>query len=121
MRGGIFRSLHAPPLKRFASDLDRKYTNIEDGLRRTGYDEVALTRYGTDCYAYALLALGQIDLVIEAGLKCLQGKGIVNSLSLKEGEDAFRENARKVRRYGAGVVVICAGGGGIPVIFDPFF
>jgi 5-methyltetrahydrofolate--homocysteine methyltransferase len=44
--------------------------------------------------------------VIEAGLKCLQGKGIVNSISLKEGEDAFREQARKVRRYGAGVVVM---------------
>ena len=44
--------------------------------------------------------------VIEAGLKCLQGKGIVNSISLKEGEDVFREHARKVRRYGAGVVVM---------------
>ena len=44
--------------------------------------------------------------VIEAGLKCLQGKGIVNSISLKEGEDAFREQARKIRRYGAGVVVM---------------
>jgi 5-methyltetrahydrofolate--homocysteine methyltransferase len=44
--------------------------------------------------------------VIEAGLKCLQGKGIVNSISLKEGEDAFREQARKVRRYGAGVIVM---------------
>ena len=44
--------------------------------------------------------------VIEAGLKCLQGKGFVNSLSLKEGEAAFVEQARKVRRYGAGVVVM---------------
>ena len=44
--------------------------------------------------------------VIEAGLKCLQGKGIVNSISLKEGEEAFREHARLVRRYGAGVVVM---------------
>jgi len=44
--------------------------------------------------------------VLEAGLKCLQGKGIVNSLSLKEGEDAFLEQARAVRRYGAGVVVM---------------
>ncbi len=44
--------------------------------------------------------------VIEAGLKCLQGKGIVNSISLKEGEDKFRENARKVLRYGAAVVVM---------------
>ncbi|MDF1811697.1 MAG: methionine synthase [Verrucomicrobiales bacterium] len=44
--------------------------------------------------------------IIEAGLKCLQGKGIVNSISLKEGEDAFRENARKVMKYGAAVVVM---------------
>ena len=39
--------------------------------------------------------------VIEAGLKCIQGKGIVNSISLKEGEDAFRHQAKLVRRYGA--------------------
>jgi len=44
--------------------------------------------------------------VIEAGLQCLQGKGIVNSISLKEGEDVFRDHARRVRRYGAGVVVM---------------
>ncbi|MFL6586997.1 MAG: methionine synthase [Luteimonas sp.] len=44
--------------------------------------------------------------VIEAGLKCLQGKGVVNSISLKEGEAAFLEQARKVLRYGAAVVVM---------------
>ena len=44
--------------------------------------------------------------VIEAGLKTLQGKAIVNSISLKEGEDIFREQARKVRRYGASVIVM---------------
>jgi len=44
--------------------------------------------------------------VIEAGLKCLQGKGIVNSISLKEGEGPFLEHARKVLRYGAAVVVM---------------
>ena len=44
--------------------------------------------------------------VIEAGLKCLQGKAIVNSISLKEGEEAFLEQARFVRRYGAAVVVM---------------
>ncbi|MBM3391912.1 MAG: methionine synthase [Betaproteobacteria bacterium] len=44
--------------------------------------------------------------VIEAGLKCLQGKGIVNSISLKEGEAKFLEQARKVRRYGAAVIVM---------------
>ncbi|TDT89513.1 methionine synthase (B12-dependent) [Azorhizobium sp. AG788] len=44
--------------------------------------------------------------IIEAGLKCIQGKGIVNSISMKEGEDAFRHYARLVRRYGAAVVVM---------------
>jgi 5-methyltetrahydrofolate--homocysteine methyltransferase len=44
--------------------------------------------------------------VIEAGLKCVQGKGVVNSLSLKEGEEDFLAKARLVRRYGAGVVVM---------------
>ncbi len=44
--------------------------------------------------------------VIEAGLKCVQGKAIVNSISMKEGEEKFIEQARKVRRYGAAVVVM---------------
>ncbi|MGJ3262580.1 MAG: methionine synthase [Salinarimonas sp.] len=44
--------------------------------------------------------------VIEAGLKCVQGKAIVNSISMKEGEDAFREQARICRDYGAAVVVM---------------
>jgi len=44
--------------------------------------------------------------VIEAGLRCIQGKGIVNSISLKEGEEAFRHHARLVRRYGAAAVVM---------------
>ncbi len=44
--------------------------------------------------------------VIEAGLKCIQGKGVVNSISLKEGEEAFREHARKIQRYGAGMIVM---------------
>ena len=44
--------------------------------------------------------------VIEAGLKCLQGKGVVNSISLKEGEEQFLDQARKVMRYGAAAVVM---------------
>jgi 5-methyltetrahydrofolate--homocysteine methyltransferase len=44
--------------------------------------------------------------VIEAGLKCVQGKGVVNSISLKEGEEEFLLHARHVRAYGAGVVVM---------------
>ena len=44
--------------------------------------------------------------ILEAGLKCVQGKGIVNSISLKEGEEEFRAQARMVRRYGAAVIVM---------------
>lgn len=44
--------------------------------------------------------------VIEAGLKCVQGKAVVNSISLKEGEESFIEHAKLVRRYGAAVVVM---------------
>jgi 5-methyltetrahydrofolate--homocysteine methyltransferase len=44
--------------------------------------------------------------VLEAGLQCVQGKAVVNSISLKEGEAAFLEQARKVRRYGAAVIVM---------------
>lgn len=44
--------------------------------------------------------------VIEAGLKCIQGKGIVNSISMKEGEDKFLHQARLARRYGAAVIVM---------------
>jgi 5-methyltetrahydrofolate--homocysteine methyltransferase len=44
--------------------------------------------------------------VLEAGLKCVQGKGLVNSISLKEGEEAFLDHARKIKSYGAGAVVM---------------
>ena len=44
--------------------------------------------------------------IIEAGLKCIQGKGIVNSISMKEGEAKFVEQAKLARRYGAAVVVM---------------
>jgi 5-methyltetrahydrofolate--homocysteine methyltransferase len=45
-------------------------------------------------------------VALEAGLKCLQGKGIVNSISLKEGEEAFLDHARRIKQYGAAVVVM---------------
>lgn len=44
--------------------------------------------------------------IIEAGLKCIQGKGVVNSISLKEGEEKFIEQATKIKRYGAAVIVM---------------
>ncbi len=56
--------------------------------------------------------------VIEAGLKCVQGKGIANSISLKEGKEAFCQQARTIRRYGAGVVVMAFDEGGQAVDAD---
>ncbi|MEO8736497.1 MAG: methionine synthase [Edaphobacter sp.] len=56
--------------------------------------------------------------VIEAGLKCLQGKGIVNSISLKEGEEKFRKNAATVLKYGAAVVVMAFDEKGQAATFD---
>jgi 5-methyltetrahydrofolate--homocysteine methyltransferase len=44
--------------------------------------------------------------IIEAGLQCIQGKGVVNSISLKEGESLFKEQAKKIKRYGAATVVM---------------
>jgi 5-methyltetrahydrofolate--homocysteine methyltransferase len=44
--------------------------------------------------------------VIEAGLQCLQGKGVVNSISLKDGEEAFKHKAKKIKRYGAAAIVM---------------
>ena len=44
--------------------------------------------------------------MIEAGLKCTQGKCVVNSISLKEGEQDFLDKARKIKRYGAAVVIM---------------
>jgi 5-methyltetrahydrofolate--homocysteine methyltransferase len=45
--------------------------------------------------------------IIEAGLKCLQGRGVVNSISLKDGEKKFIDQAKIVKRYGADMVVMC--------------
>ena len=56
--------------------------------------------------------------VIEAGLKCLQGKGIVNSISLKEGEAAFLDHAREILRYGAAVVVMAFDENGQAATYD---
>ncbi|MBV9993493.1 MAG: methionine synthase [Alphaproteobacteria bacterium] len=83
--------------------------NVDEGLLDS---EAAMRRF-------LLMAAGEPDIsrvpvmidsskwsVIEAGLKCVQGKGIVNSISLKEGETQFVEHARTILRYGAAVVVM---------------
>lgn len=59
------------------------------------------------CYLQVPLCIDSSNFsVIEAGLKCCQGKCIVNSISLKEGEEDFLEKARKIKLYGAAVVVM---------------
>ncbi|HVF36217.1 MAG TPA: methionine synthase [Candidatus Saccharimonadia bacterium] len=83
--------------------------NMDEGLIDS---EAAMTRYinliasEPDIARVPIMVDSSKWSVIEAGLKCLQGKGIVNSISMKEGEAAFLEQARKVLRYGAAVVVM---------------
>ncbi len=83
--------------------------NMDEGLIDS---EAAMTRYlnllaaEPDVSAVPIMVDSSKFSVIEAGLKCVQGKAIVNSISLKEGEQTFLEQARTIRRYGAAVVVM---------------
>ncbi|SHO55584.1 methionine synthase [Vibrio quintilis] len=83
--------------------------NMDEGMLDA---EACMTRFLNLCASEPDIAKVPIMVdsskweVIEAGLKCIQGKGIVNSISLKEGKDKFVEQARKIRRYGAAVVVM---------------
>jgi 5-methyltetrahydrofolate--homocysteine methyltransferase len=83
--------------------------NMDEGLID---GEAAMTRFLNMVSADAAIARVPVMIdsskwsVIEAGLKCVQGKSVVNSISLKEGEEKFLEQARLVRRYGAAVVVM---------------
>lgn len=83
--------------------------NMDEGMLDA---EAAMTRYLRLIAAEPDIARVPIMIdsskwsVIEAGLKCVQGKGVVNSISLKEGEAAFLQQAELVRRYGAAVVVM---------------
>jgi 5-methyltetrahydrofolate--homocysteine methyltransferase len=83
--------------------------NVDEGLLDS---EAVMTRFLNMLMAEPEVARVPVMVdsskwsVIEAGLRCLQGKAIVNSISLKEGEEKFKEQARLVRRYGAGVVVM---------------
>ncbi len=89
--------------------------NMDEGLLDS---EAAMTRFlrligsEPDIARLPIMIDSSKWTVLEAGLRCLQGKGIVNSISLKEGEDAFREHARAIRRYGAAVVVMAFDEGG---------
>ena len=83
--------------------------NMDEGMLDS---EAAMTRFLNILEAEPDIAKLPIMIdsskwsVIESGLKCLQGKGIVNSISLKEGEEVFKEHARKVLSYGAAVIVM---------------
>jgi 5-methyltetrahydrofolate--homocysteine methyltransferase len=83
--------------------------NMDEGLIDS---EAAMTRFVNlissepDIARVPIMVDSSKWSVIEAGLRCMQGKGIVNSISMKEGEAAFLEHARKVRKYGAAVVVM---------------
>jgi 5-methyltetrahydrofolate--homocysteine methyltransferase len=83
--------------------------NMDEGLIDS---EAAMTRFlnliasEPDIARIPVMVDSSKWTVIEAGLKCLQGKGVVNSISLKEGEAQFLEQARKVLRYGAAAVVM---------------
>ncbi|MEW5836730.1 MAG: methionine synthase [Pseudomonadota bacterium] len=83
--------------------------NMDEGLIDS---EAAMTRFlnliaaEPDIARVPVMVDSSKWTVIEAGLRCLQGKGIVNSISMKEGEAAFLEQARKVQQYGAAAVVM---------------
>ena len=83
--------------------------NMDEGLLDS---EAAMTRFLNLIAAEPEIARIPVVVdssrweVLEAGMKCLQGKGLINSISMKEGEEAFREQARTVRRYGHAVIVM---------------
>jgi 5-methyltetrahydrofolate--homocysteine methyltransferase len=83
--------------------------NMDEGLIDS---EAAMTRFlnliaaEPDIARVPVMVDSSKWTVIEAGLRCLQGKGVVNSISMKEGEEQFLEHARKVQQYGAAVVVM---------------
>lgn len=105
---------------KFEEALDVARSQVENGANiiDINFDEGLID--GVDCMVRFLnLIAAEPDIyrvpimidsskweVIEAGLKCIQGKGIVNSISLKDGEEAFLEKARLIKRYGAATVVM---------------
>ena len=84
--------------------------NMDDGLldaRREMVNFLNMIASEPDIASVPVMIDSSDWNVITAGLKCLQGKGIVNSISLKEGEEVFIRHAQDVKRYGAAVVVMC--------------
>src|SRR5712691_5968509 len=97
-----------------ARDQVRGGANLRDGTMDAGLldSEAAMTRFlnliatEPEIARIPIMVDSSKWTVLEAGMKCLQGKGVCNSISLKEGEEAFLEKARLVREYGAAVVVM---------------
>ena len=95
--------------QQFANGAQIIDVNMDEGLIDS---EAAMTRFlnliaaEPDIARVPVMVDSSKWTVIEAGLRCLQGKGVVNSISMKEGEEQFLEHARKVQQYGAAVVVM---------------
>ncbi len=106
---GDFETAVEVALQQVRSGANILDVNMDEGLLES---EQAMTRFLNLIAAEPEIARVPVMVdsskwtVLEAGLRCLQGKGIVNSISLKEGEQQFLDYARAIRRYGAGVVVM---------------
>ena len=107
--GGQFEQAVAVAREQVENGANIVDVNMDEGMLDGA---AAMTRFlnliatETDVAKVPLMIDSSKWSVIEAGLKCVQGKSIVNSISLKEGEEAFLHHARLVRRYGAAVVVM---------------
>jgi len=109
IRGGDFEGALAVAREQVEAGANILDVNMDEGLID---GEKAMTRFLN--LVAADLSIARIPImidsskwsVIEAGLKCVQGKAVVNSISLKEGEEKFLHQARLVKRYGAAVVVM---------------
>ena len=109
IRAGDFQGAVAVALEQVRNGANVLDVNMDEGLLDS---ERAMTTFLNYIATEPEIARVPIMIdssrwsVLEAGLKCVQGKAIVNSISLKEGEDDFLEKARTIQRYGAGVVVM---------------
>lgn len=107
--GGDFDAALAVALQQVQGGAQIIDVNMDEGMIDS---EAAMTKFlnlvasEPDISKLPIMVDSSKWTVIEAGLKCMQGKGIVNSISLKEGEESFRESAKKIMRYGAAVVVM---------------
>lgn len=107
--GGDYESALAVALQQVEGGAQVIDVNMDEGMLDS---EAAMTKFlnliasEPDIAKLPIMVDSSKWSVIENGLKCLQGKGIVNSISLKEGEEKFRESARKIMQYGAAVVVM---------------